>query len=228
MVAGGVRVWWHHHTWRQLLMVVALRMCVRTSYRRRDERQHILVAVTVAKIVGGEIEMGWWSTVYWMASVKRSRKGGCGQSFTDHTRVCFGVCRNKGKDKGNLDANRLWDEMAEKVTRAAKETLGMTTCNKSGQKESWWWNDEYVENDECGRKRCAKRSYGLSGIAKRSFRRKTGEITLGRYALGRVGMPGDARGSNRKYLVTLARAVRLGWLRVARRCAWGCLVEQLG
>ncbi|KAD7117953.1 hypothetical protein E3N88_05221 [Mikania micrantha] len=25
------------------------------------------------------------------------------------------------------DANRLWDEMAEKVTRAAKETLGMTT-----------------------------------------------------------------------------------------------------
>ncbi|KAD2393602.1 hypothetical protein E3N88_40579 [Mikania micrantha] len=40
------------------------------------------------------------------------------------------------------DANRLWDEMAEKVTKAAKETLGMTTGNKSGQRESWWWNDE--------------------------------------------------------------------------------------
>ncbi|KAD6455119.1 hypothetical protein E3N88_09825 [Mikania micrantha] len=40
------------------------------------------------------------------------------------------------------DANLLWDEMAEKVKRAAKETLGMTTGNKSGQRESWWWNDE--------------------------------------------------------------------------------------
>ncbi|KAD4585152.1 hypothetical protein E3N88_22753 [Mikania micrantha] len=41
-------------------------------------------------------------------------------------------------------------------------------------------HDVYVENDERGRKPCAKRGYGLSGIAKRSFRRKTGEITLGR------------------------------------------------
>ncbi|KAD2804900.1 hypothetical protein E3N88_38277 [Mikania micrantha] len=40
------------------------------------------------------------------------------------------------------DTNQLWDEMAEKVTRAAKETLGMTTGNKNGQKESWWWNEE--------------------------------------------------------------------------------------
>ncbi|KAL8246035.1 hypothetical protein R6Q59_007251 [Mikania micrantha] len=40
------------------------------------------------------------------------------------------------------DTNQLWDEMAEKVTRAAKETLGMTTGYKKGQKESWWWNEE--------------------------------------------------------------------------------------
>ncbi|KAD2805312.1 hypothetical protein E3N88_38689 [Mikania micrantha] len=42
---------------------------------------------------------------------------------------------------------------------------------------------KYAKNDERGRKRCAKRSYGLSGIAKRSFRRKTGKITLGRQVL---------------------------------------------
>ncbi|KAD4177984.1 hypothetical protein E3N88_26575 [Mikania micrantha] len=40
------------------------------------------------------------------------------------------------------DTNQLWDEMAEKVTRVAKGTLGMTTSNKKGQKESWWWNEE--------------------------------------------------------------------------------------
>ncbi|KAD3069016.1 hypothetical protein E3N88_36896 [Mikania micrantha] len=40
------------------------------------------------------------------------------------------------------DANRMWEDMAEKVITAAKETLGMTTGNKSGQKESWWWNEE--------------------------------------------------------------------------------------
>ncbi|KAD5960387.1 hypothetical protein E3N88_11859 [Mikania micrantha] len=38
MVVGGVRVWWHYHPRRQLLRVAALRMCVRPSCRRRDER----------------------------------------------------------------------------------------------------------------------------------------------------------------------------------------------
>ncbi|KAD5961352.1 hypothetical protein E3N88_12825 [Mikania micrantha] len=44
------------------------------------------------------------------------------------------------------------------------------------------------------RKPCAKRSYGLLGIAKRSFRRKTEEIALRRYASGQVKTLGDARG----------------------------------
>ncbi|KAD2805009.1 hypothetical protein E3N88_38386 [Mikania micrantha] len=57
---------------------------------------------------------------------------------------------------------------------------------------------EYERNGERGRKPGAKRSYGLLGIAKRSFCRKTDEIALGRYAPRRVRIPGDARGEQMK------------------------------
>ncbi|KAD0014293.1 hypothetical protein E3N88_44922 [Mikania micrantha] len=86
---------------------------------------------------------------------------------------------------------------------------------------------KYAENDERGRKRCAKRSYGLLGIAKRSFRRKTGETALRRYAPSRglsQAMRAGLKASGRPGMV---RAVRLGWLQVARRYAWGDFDGQL-
>ncbi|KAD4982039.1 hypothetical protein E3N88_18710 [Mikania micrantha] len=65
----------------------------------------------------------------------------------------------------------------------------------------------YAENDERGRKPCTKRSYGLSGIAKRSCRRKTGEIALGRYAPSRGLIPGDACGFKNFWKAGKGRAV---------------------
>ncbi|KAD4586093.1 hypothetical protein E3N88_23694 [Mikania micrantha] len=87
------------------------------------------------------------------------------------------------------------------------------------------WNSQ--RGPEYTRKPCAKRSYGLLGIAKRSFRRKMEEIALRRYASGQVKTLGDARGVEKFWKAGGTRAVRLAWVQVARRCAWGQCVEQL-
>ncbi|XP_076931879.1 uncharacterized protein LOC143597182 [Bidens hawaiensis] len=40
------------------------------------------------------------------------------------------------------DANQMWEDMAASVTQVEKETLGVTTGRTTGNKESWWWNED--------------------------------------------------------------------------------------
>ncbi|XP_076907033.1 uncharacterized protein LOC143563362 [Bidens hawaiensis] len=40
------------------------------------------------------------------------------------------------------DANQMWEDMAASITQVAKETLGVTTGRTTGEKESWWWNED--------------------------------------------------------------------------------------
>ncbi|XP_076923356.1 uncharacterized protein LOC143585455 [Bidens hawaiensis] len=40
------------------------------------------------------------------------------------------------------DANQMWEDMAASITQVAKETLWVTTGRTTGNKESWWWNED--------------------------------------------------------------------------------------
>jgi hypothetical protein len=48
----------------------------------------------------------------------------------------------RGSNGRCRDANQMWEDMANNVTQAAKEAIGITTGKAGGHKESWWWNDD--------------------------------------------------------------------------------------
>ncbi|XP_076905767.1 uncharacterized protein LOC143561624 [Bidens hawaiensis] len=40
------------------------------------------------------------------------------------------------------DTNQMWEDMAASITQVAKDTLGVTKGRTTGNKESWWWNED--------------------------------------------------------------------------------------
>src|SRR5688572_18393678 len=40
------------------------------------------------------------------------------------------------------DEDEMWVNTTEKIRKAAKETLGMSSGKPKAFKEAWWWNDE--------------------------------------------------------------------------------------
>ncbi|KAD7116786.1 hypothetical protein E3N88_04054 [Mikania micrantha] len=98
------------------------------------------------------------------------------------------------------DTNSMWEAMSDNVTRVAQETLGMKTGRISGQKESWWWNDEVRQKakktvaeakDKAYREiyKCLENKEGEPGMFKiaKARERKRQDIGLVRFIKGEDG-----------------------------------------